>query len=154
RAAASTSGTSAKLRRKAARAKSTPVRAQPPMGRWSIAIDARLWAASCAPPSTAERCATRRACAPSSMRVANSLFDPIFAPFGDAVPPAFRDQFLLSPDDDHSIVLEGMMEVWRRPAWIAPLFWLLGAAGILSGQTGRNIPTTVTIRAGRDADGE
>ena len=70
------------------------------------------------------------------------------------MPAAFREQFLLSPEAGYAIQLEGTMDVWRRPAWLAPLFWGMSAAGVLVGQAGRNIATTVIIRAGRDASGE
>ena len=87
------------------------------------------------------------------MPVIDSPFEPVFAPFGDKVPVAFREQFLLSPEAGYRIRLEGTMDVWRRPAWLAPLFWGLGAAGILIAQRGRHIPTTVFITATRDASG-
>ena len=83
-----------------------------------------------------------------------SPFETVFAPYGERVPTAFREQFLLSPNAGYAIRLDGTMDVWRRPAWLAPLFWGMSAAGLLVGQVGRNIPTTVIIRAGRDANGE
>jgi hypothetical protein len=85
--------------------------------------------------------------------VTESPFETVFAPFGSLVPEAFRAQFLLAPEAGHGIRLDGTMDIWRRPAWLAPVFWGMGAAGVLIAQTGRNIPTTVCISAGRDPSG-
>lgn len=85
--------------------------------------------------------------------VAESPFEPVFAPFGCRVPDAFREQFLLAPEAGYGIRLDGSMDVWRRPAWLAPVFWGMGAAGVLIAQTGRDIPTTVSISAGRYPSG-
>jgi hypothetical protein len=85
--------------------------------------------------------------------VTESPFETVFAPFGNQVPDAFREQFLLTPEAGHGIRLDGTMDIWRRPAWLAPLFWGTGAAGILVAQTGHAIPTTVLIRAGIGAAG-
>jgi hypothetical protein len=82
--------------------------------------------------------------------VTESPFETVFAPFGSLVPDAFREQFLLAPEAGHGIRLDGTMDIWRRPAWLAPVFWGMGAAGVLIAQTGRDIPTTVSISAGRD----
>ncbi len=82
-----------------------------------------------------------------------SPFAPIFAPHADAIPQAFRDQFLLAPEDPYGVTLEGRMNVWHRPRWLAPLFWLLNKLRLFVAQTGRDVRTTVVITATRDAAG-
>lgn len=70
------------------------------------------------------------------------------------LPPAFRAQFLLSPDDDAAVVFEGRMDrVWRRHSWLWPLFWLLTRANMLFPETGQGVPATMTIVPGRDERG-
>jgi hypothetical protein len=85
--------------------------------------------------------------------VLQSPFDPIFGYFLDVLPPVFREQFLLTPEARQQVRLEGIMDVWHRPRWLAPVFGLLGRAGILIAQTGRDIPTNAIIVAGRDGSG-
>ncbi|MEP7198635.1 MAG: DUF4166 domain-containing protein, partial [Chloroflexota bacterium] len=82
-----------------------------------------------------------------------SPWSPILAPHADALPRAFREQFLLPADARYAVVLDGIMrEVWHK-RWLAPLFWLLGRMNILVPEAGQNLPTTLTIHAGHGADG-
>lgn len=84
-----------------------------------------------------------------------SPFGPSLEPHIEALPPAFREQFLLSPEAPYQIVLEGQMHrIWHRPRWLGPLFWTLGKFNILVSETGENISTRVVIAAGRDTHGQ
>jgi hypothetical protein len=70
------------------------------------------------------------------------------------VPPAFQAQFLHSVHDPSRIVLEGTLHrVWHQPAWLKPLFQLLGVFRILVPDQGTEIPTTLEVVTGRLADG-
>jgi hypothetical protein len=83
-----------------------------------------------------------------------SPLEPIFAAHAAEIPLAFREQFLHSPDATHRVVLEGKMHhIWYRPKWLLPLFWLVGRLGILVPRFGRDIPTTLNVRAGRYPSG-
>lgn len=73
----------------------------------------------------------------------------VFAGHEDAVPAAFREQFLASPERDYDVVLEGVMHaIWHRPRWLKPLFVLLGRFGILVPKTGKNIATRLVVIPG------
>jgi len=68
-------------------------------------------------------------------------FAPVLSSVADALPSAFAGQFL----HPGPVRLEGVMhEVWHKPL-LRPLFWLLGALGVLVGKTGNNVPTTLVI---------
>jgi hypothetical protein len=83
-----------------------------------------------------------------------SPLEPIFAPHAEPIPLAFREQFLHSAAYPYGMRLEGKMhEIWHRPRVLQPLFWLLGKLGILVPQAGKNIPTSLTVIPGRDAQG-
>ena len=83
-----------------------------------------------------------------------SPFGPVLAGHAAALPAAFREQFLLAPEHPHAVLLEGRMDhVWRRPAWLWPVFWLLTRPDILFPETGTDVPATMTIVAGRDGRG-
>ncbi len=83
-----------------------------------------------------------------------SPFSPIMAVRGAALPPAFREQFLLSPEAPYRLVLAGCMDrVWHRPRWLWPLFRALAWTDTLFAETGEDVPATMTIAAGRDRDG-
>ena len=47
-----------------------------------------------------------------------------------------------------------MEEVWHRPKWLAPLFWLMGKLGFFIPYVGKHIPARVTITAKQNADGQ
>jgi hypothetical protein len=84
-----------------------------------------------------------------------SPFEPIFASAQSQVPPAFRDQFLLSEDDPHTVLLAGRMKrVWHNPQWLGPLFWLIGKLGGFVPYQGEDIASSVRITAGTNAQGE
>ena len=84
-----------------------------------------------------------------------SPFENIFKLHGDKVPAVFKEQFLYTSDDPYLLVLEGeMLRVWHRPAWLKPLFWLMGKIGVFIPYTGENIPTRVEIRSGIDHMGQ
>lgn len=68
-------------------------------------------------------------------------FAPVLSPFAGGLPPAFARQFL----HPAPLRLEGVMhEIWHKPL-LRPLFWLLGALGVLVGQAGKDIPTTLVV---------
>ncbi len=84
-----------------------------------------------------------------------SPFGPVLEPYADVLPPAFRDQFLLSAEAPYQIVLAGQMHrIWHRPHWLGPLFWTLGKFNILVAETGENISTRVVISSSRDSHGQ
>lgn len=83
-----------------------------------------------------------------------SPLDPVFA--GHArVPPAFAEQLLRVERRPSGVRLEGVMHrIWHRPAFLGPLFRLLGKFGILVPYNAEDVPTTLVIRSGRHpADG-
>ena len=83
-----------------------------------------------------------------------SPFSAVFGGDIEALPQAFRDQYLTSADAPYDVVLAGRMDrVWHRPGWLWPVFWLLARADILFPETGEMIPTSLRIAAGRDASG-
>jgi hypothetical protein len=80
-----------------------------------------------------------------------SPFSMALADDAASLPPAFREQFLLAPEHQHAVLFEGRMDrVWRRPAWLWPVFWLLTRSNILFPETGTDVPATMIITAGRD----
>src|SRR5205085_885887 len=80
--------------------------------------------------------------------------EPVFATYGDTVPFALREQFLVSPDDPFDVVLRGKMHaIGYRPRWLRPLMWALGRMGILVPAKGRNVPMTLRVLARRDRKG-
>lgn len=84
-----------------------------------------------------------------------SPFSPVLESHLFNLPPAFREQFLLSPDAGYHVLLEGQMEhVWHRPRWLWPFFLLLAWADILFPETGAAIPASLVVAAGRDSDGQ
>lgn len=85
----------------------------------------------------------------------NTPLAPVFAGHDAAsIPVAFRDQFLATPERPYDVILEGVMHrIWHRPAWLGPLFALLGRLGILVPRTGEAIPTTLVVVPGYLPDG-
>ena len=79
-----------------------------------------------------------------------SPFEPAFATEINEVPFSFREQFLHAPEDPFDIVLRGHLDIWFRPKWLTPLFFLLEKTGILVSEIGENIPVTLTVRAKYD----
>jgi hypothetical protein len=80
----------------------------------------------------------------------SSPLDPVFSGHID-VPFAFREQFFHREDLPYGMRLEGVMHrVWHRPRVLGPLFRLLGRIGILVPYEGTEVPTTLTVRAGRN----
>ena len=85
---------------------------------------------------------------------------PSFSPFEvafsdiniDEIPLSFQEQFLHAPENPYHIVLDGVLDVWFRPKWLKPLFWLSEKMGILVSETGKNIPVKLTVRAEREKD--
>jgi len=70
------------------------------------------------------------------------------------LPEAFRQQFLGTPDDDRETFLSGTMDmVWRRHAWLWPMFSILARADILFPETGEDIPAQMIVRNYRTEDG-
>ena len=83
-----------------------------------------------------------------------SPLDPIFHAAAAPVPAAFRAQFLYRDDLSYRVRLEGVLHrVWHRPRVLAPLFRMLGRAGILIPYRGQNVPTTLDVIPSRDAQG-
>jgi|SRR5579859_896955 len=83
-----------------------------------------------------------------------SPLEPIFASFTGQIPLEFREQFLHSVDYPYGMLLEGLMhDVWHKPGWLGPVYWVLGKLGILVPYNGREVPTTVRIVPGVYANG-
>lgn len=81
--------------------------------------------------------------------MSRSPFTQIFKTDGADIPPAFRSQFLHTPDDPYKLRLEGTMhKVWHNPAWLGPLFWLMGKFGFFIPYKGEDIPAVVEITPG------
>ena len=86
--------------------------------------------------------------------IQNTPLAHVFANHEENIPFAFKEQFLATPERDYDVVLEGVMHnIWHRPRWFKPLFWLLGKIGILVPQAGQKIPTTLTVVPGYFQDG-
>lgn len=100
----------------------------------------------------------RRCPMPTTTRAAPTLDSPLGPVFAGHVeiPFAFRDQFFHHQDLPYGMRLEGVMHrVWHRPRVLGPLFRLLGRIGILVPEQGTEVPTTLTVRPGRNAlDGQ
>jgi hypothetical protein len=88
----------------------------------------------------------------SGDRSRRSPLSPLFEARTD-VPAPFVEQFMLSPEDDHEVVLEGIMEQIWFPWLLTPLYRLLGAIGMLVPHTGRAVPCTLHVVPRRLADG-
>ena len=87
--------------------------------------------------------------------VVNSPFSQILGPYQDKLPEFLLEQYLCPADADYEIVLGGQMQtIWRRPAWLYPVFWLLSKWDLFFPETGQNIPATLIISPGRNPAGE
>ncbi len=60
---------------------------------------------------------------------------------------------MLSPEDQHEVVLEGVMDQIWYPWPLTPLYWLLGRFGMLVPRGGRAVPCTLHVVPRRLADG-
>jgi Domain of unknown function (DUF4166) len=80
-----------------------------------------------------------------------SPFEPMLR--GRELPPAFAEEFMLPLDGSHDVLLEGSMDRIWSVQWIRPVLRLLARWDVLFPETGRNVPTTMHIFAGRDRDG-
>lgn len=79
-----------------------------------------------------------------------SPLDAVFAGHTE-IPFAFREQFFHHQDLPYGMRLEGVMHrVWHRPRALRPLFRVLGKMGILVPEEGTEVPTTLTVRPGRN----
>jgi hypothetical protein len=79
-----------------------------------------------------------------------SPLEPIFAGYPH-IPFAFVEQFLHGDDLPYRVTLDGVMHrIWHRPAVLGPLFWALAKLGILVPYNAAGVPTTLTVRPGRD----
>jgi len=91
------------------------------------------------------------------MAVAGTAGRSVFGPVLEHLhhlPTVFSKQFLTNSGQSRSVLLVGTMErVRHRPAWLAPVLWLLRFAGGPFPETGRNVPFTVAIREGPSQTG-
>jgi GNAT superfamily N-acetyltransferase len=82
-------------------------------------------------------------------------FSRVFAGYEYQLPQAFREQFLVAPESEQFIRLEGRMHrIWHRPVWLKPVFALLGMIGVLVPRIGQDIPTRLVVLPGRLPDGQ
>jgi hypothetical protein len=84
----------------------------------------------------------------------SSPLETVFTGREHEMPAEFVAQFLASPEQDHNVVLEGTMHNIWFPAWLKPLFWLLGKFGVLVPRAGTNISATLEVIPGRLPNGE
>ena len=85
----------------------------------------------------------------------NTPLSKVFAGHEAQMPLAFKEQFLASPERDYDVVLEGVMHnIWHRPRWLRPLFFVLGRLGILVPRTGKAIPTKLVVVPGYLPNGD
>ncbi len=63
-------------------------------------------------------------------RLMNSPIEPVFAGVTD-IPFAFREQFLLTPESPHDVLLTGEMEAITFPLLLTPLIKAFGRFGML-----------------------
>ena len=84
-----------------------------------------------------------------------SPYDPIFAAYPtEAIPFAFRSQFLRSPGDPNVSVVSGDLDrVWSRPAVLRPLIAAFGRLGLIAPGLGTGVPARLALRPGVDARG-
>jgi hypothetical protein len=82
----------------------------------------------------------------------DSPVQPVFERADGPVPHAFREQFLLSADASHEILLKGEMHRIWHPLFLHPLFWLLGKFGMLVPIRAERVPATLHVIPGRRAD--
>ena len=79
-----------------------------------------------------------------------SPFASVLAARGDELPLAFQEQFLYSANAAYQVVLEGRMEeVWQKPQWLKPFFWMLSWFDMLFPETGYDIPAVMVISGRR-----
>jgi hypothetical protein len=83
----------------------------------------------------------------------NSPFETVFA--GTSLPPAFEKQYMISVDSGQMALFDGVSaRVWHRPFWLWPIFWAMSPFDILFPETGTDIPATMKLTGGRDAQGQ
>ncbi|MFZ5876117.1 MAG: DUF4166 domain-containing protein [Nitrospirota bacterium] len=84
-----------------------------------------------------------------------SPLEPVLTQYGDQIPLAFHDQFLLSPGHPYGVTLDGVMHrIWHKSPSLRPLFWILGKLRILVPYPGHDIPTSLVVLAGYDSTGQ
>ena len=82
-----------------------------------------------------------------------SPVEPVFEGRAGSIPFAFQEQFLLTPEHAHEILLDGEMRSIWYPAALTPLFWALGKIGMLVPIRGKRVPTTLHVIPVRRPDG-
>jgi hypothetical protein len=81
-------------------------------------------------------------------------FHKILQPYASAIPPVFRDQYLLTADSTYWLRLKGEMKhIWHKDKWRWPYFWALAQFDIIFPESGHNIPAEVCIKSGYDGVG-
>lgn len=80
-----------------------------------------------------------------------SPFEPMLR--GRELPKVFVEEFMLSLDGSHDVLLEGSMDRVWSVRWIRPLLRLLARWDVLFPETGRDVPATMHIFVGRDRGG-
>lgn len=94
------------------------------------------------------RCLTRGHDERTTLRPvrAQSPFFPVLGGAAEDLPGALRDQYLLRPEDDERVVLEGTMDrIWHRPFWLWPFFRLLAVFDILFPEQGSNVEASMIV---------
>ncbi len=83
-----------------------------------------------------------------------SPFFPVLGEIAERMPGVLRDQYLVRPEDNYRVVLEGSMDrIWHRPFWLWPFFRLLAAFNILFPDQGRDIAVLMVVEGQHDKQG-
>jgi Domain of unknown function (DUF4166) len=85
-------------------------------------------------------------------RLLGSPLDRVFADIVD-IPFAFREQFLLTPEAPHDVLLSGEMTEITFPRLLGPIYRVLGRYGMLVPRRANHVPATLHVIARRLADG-
>ena len=84
-----------------------------------------------------------------------SPFAPVLSRYAEALPPVFREQFLLPAEAPYHLVLEGVLDrIWHRPRWVWPILWALAQGNVIFLDVGEDIRISMTVRSGRTASGQ
>jgi Domain of unknown function (DUF4166) len=80
-----------------------------------------------------------------------SPYLPVFTAGAERPVDAFTDQLLRRPEESFISVADGRMtRIWWRPVWLRPVFWMLGAIGILVPRQGMDVPARLRVRPAFD----
>lgn len=80
-----------------------------------------------------------------------SPYLPVFTAGAVRPTETFTNQLLRRPDEWFTSVADGQMtRIWSRPAWLRPMFWILGSLGVLVPRQGQDVPARLRVRPAFD----